>query len=1142
MSDFVHLHVHTEYSLLDGVARILSLDASGNTVAGDLIEEALRHSFKALAITDHGNLFGVLEFYLACRKAKLKPIIGSEFYLASRSAKDQTSPLSRKNFHLTVLAKNNTGFRNLMKLSSYGYTDGFYYKPRIDEDILFENSEGLVVLSGCLHGKIPSMVLDGDFEAALEYAKKMKSVFGKDFYIELMNHDLEDEKKILPSLVEIARRLDLKTVATNDVHYARREDAELQDVALAIGTRAKLADEKRFKMSTRELFLKSGEEMAELFREFPEAIETTAEVAEKCNVSFEFDKLRLPAFRTPSGEKAFDYLNKLCWEGIKDRYGRQTPEIKNRLDEELGVIRKMGFSSYFLIVWDFINYARKNGIAVGPGRGSGAGSIVSYLLKITDIDPLKYGLLFERFLNPGRITMPDLDIDFEDARRDRVIEYVKSRYGEGSVGQIITFNQLKARGAIRDVGRVMGVSYAKCDKIAKLIPAGETVASAAESVSEIKQMAKSDPEVAKVLSVAGKMEGLKRHFGVHAAGVVITPGKISQFVPLAKSKTGIITQFEGDYLIKLGLLKMDFLGLKTLTVINDAVNLAAKNRKAKIDIKNLPLDDKKTFDLLGKAKTVGVFQVESEGMRDILRKMKPSVFTDLSAVLALYRPGPIKAGMVDEFIERKHGRKKYSYPHPALKDILEETYGVILYQEQVMLIAKELAGFSLEQADILRKAMGKKVISEIEEQKENFISGCRKNGVKAETSEEIFNLLVFFGSYGFNKSHSTAYAVISYQTAYLKANYPLEFMVALLNSVIGDEKKISRYLKEAEDMSLKIIPPDINESETYFSPRAGKEIVFGLLAVKNTGEKGCDDIVDERRKNGKFANFEDFMVRFMSRRSYNKRMAEFLLKAGAFSKIEPNVAGILEDFESALSRAERKKAEADSGQISLFVETQDAEVKAAPKKMSHARKLKYEKEALGFYLTGHPLTRYEKFFRYLRTSTVSAVSAAGGSSQILIGIVKELKHLKTKKDEEMFVIRLEDLTGVIEVVGFVRTLPDDLKQISEDEIIAVKGTVSEGMRGLRFFGEKFYSVQSAFEKLPRGFDVYLKTSGLEEDFLKKIANFLKKFPGPTQVNFILETKKNGKVKWATEICVKINSKLIEGLEKLLGENCWKIEV
>ncbi len=1142
MSDFVHLHVHTEYSLLDGIARILAKDSLGNTVPGDLIKEALEKSFDALAITDHGNLFGVLEFYLACKAAKIKPILGCEFYLAATHSKDQTSPLARKRFHMTVLAKDNVGFRNLMKLSSYGYTEGFYYKPRIDEEVLFKNSEGLIALSGCIHGKIPSLILEGNFDKAVEYAKKMKEVFGDDFYIELMNHGLDDEKKVLPSLLEIARRLELKVVATNDVHYAKREDASLQDIAIAIGTRTQLSDKNRFKISTDELYLKSENEMAEVFRDIPQALVTTREIAEKCNVGFEFDKLHLPAFKPPGGLEAFDYLEKICREGIKSRYGKSSKAIEERLNEELGVIRKMGFSSYFLIVWDFINYARKNGIVVGPGRGSGAGSIVAYLLKITDIDPLKYGLLFERFLNPGRITMPDLDIDFEDERRDAVIEYVKSKYGEDSVGQIITFSQLKARGAVRDVGRVMGIPYAKCDKIAKLIPGNETIASAVESVAELKDLLRKDASVAELIARAKKIEGLKRHFGVHAAGVVITPGKISQFVPLAKSKTGIITQFEGEYLIKLGLLKMDFLGLKTLTVINDAVKLVNKNKKVKIDIKNIPLDDKKTFALLGKAQTVGVFQVESGGMRDILRKMKPSVFTDLSAVLALYRPGPLKAGMVDEFIERKHGRKKYTYPHPALKSILEETYGVVLYQEQVMLIAKELAGFSLEQADVLRKAMGKKVISEIEEQKGNFVSGCRKNGVPEKTAEEIFNLLVFFGSYGFNKSHSTAYAVISYQTAYLKANYPLEFMTALLNSVIGDEKKISRYLREAEDMSFKIVPPDINESETFFSPRGDREIVFGLLAVKNTGRKSCDDIVKNRKEKGKFRSFEDFMIRFMGGEAYNKRMVEFLLKAGAFSNIESNVVGILENFEEVLASCERKKSEVDSGQINLFssdsVSSGEKEIPII--KISSAQKLKYEKEALGFYLTGHPLTKFEKYFKFLRTTTIANLKAAGARDHILTGIVKELKHTRTRKNEEMSVILLEDLTGVTEVVAFADS-SQNLPNLSEDDIVVVKGKYFSGSGRARFLGAKFYSVKEAFEKLPRAFDIYLKTSGLDETFLRKVSSFLRKYRGGTPVNFILITKKNGKVKWASDISIEISTKLVEGLEDILGENCWKIK-
>ncbi|MFH1958420.1 MAG: DNA polymerase III subunit alpha [bacterium] len=1135
MKDFVHLHVHTEYSLLDGIARIVD-----NTGApGDLIKTAQANSMKALAITDHGNMFGVPEFYLTCREAKIKPVLGCEFYVSQGDSADIKSPVARKNFHLTILAKNDIGFGNLTRLASFAYTKGFYYRPRIDITALSGYREGLIVLSGCLQGKIPGCLLAGDFDGALAYAKKMKDLFGEDFYIELMDAGLAGQKKIIPSLVEIARRLDLKTVATNDVHYSKKEDAGIQDAAMTIGTRMTLADPKRLHFGTQEFYLKSAEEMAEIFSEIPQALLTTCEIAEKCSVTLEFNQLRLPAFTPPAGKNLFSYLKEICEKGVKKRYGGITADVKNRLNTELAIIKKMGFSSYFLIVWDFINFARENKISVGPGRGSGAGSIVAYLLGITGIDPLKYNLLFERFLNPGRITMPDLDIDFEDTRREEVIDYVKNKYGRDSVGQIITFNKMLAKGAVRDVGRVMEIPLQKCDKIAKLIPYGETIHGALEEISEIKKMAHQDASVAGMLRTAGRIEGLKRHFGVHAAGIVIAPGEISQFVPLARSKFGIITQYEGDYLTKLGLLKMDFLGLKTLSVINDAVALIYKNKKIKIDIEKIPLDDKRTFGLLDKAKTIGVFQVESEGMRDILRKMRPTVFTDLSAVLALYRPGPMRAGMVDEFIERKHGRKPYDYPHPALKKILAETYGVILYQEQVMLVASELAGFTLEQADILRKAMGKKIMAEIEEQKDNFVNGCGKNGVKADTAEEIFNLLVHFAAYGFNKSHSTAYAVISYRTAYLKANYPLEFMVALLNSQIADEKKISHYLNGAKSMGLVIIPPDINESGVYFEARGEKEILFGLLAIKNTGEKACEDLVRERDKNGRFKDLNDFLIRDTGLQTFNKRMVEFLVKAGCFSGITPGISDIVEKLETLIASADTARQDKISGQRTLF-ESAPHPIKAAPS--SETQKLKYEKEALGFYLTGHPLARYEKFFRQLRTSTLAGLKASPYPEQILTGIVKEIKNTRTKKGKEMFVIKFEDLTGVIEVIGFKKSLPPDLPGISEDDIIVLKGSLSEGISGMRFLGEKFYSVAGAFEKLPKALSVFLNTSGLEESFVKNIASLLKKYPGGTSVKFILNTKTGKKWKWGAELKVKINAKLLNKLEGLLGEDCWKIEV
>jgi len=1135
MKDFVHLHVHTEYSLLDGISRIV--DNSGGF--GDLIKTAQANSMRALAITDHGNMFGVPEFYLTCKKAKIKPVLGCEFYVAQGASAETKTPDARKSSHLTILAKNDIGFGNITRLASFAYTKGFYYRPRIDINTLTGYREGLVVLSGCLKGELPSSILAGDFDGALAYAKKMKDLFGEDFYIELMDAGLAEQKKIIPSLVEIARRLDLKTVATNDVHYSVKEDAGIQDAAMTIGMRAILSDPKRLRFGTQEFYLKSAEEMAEIFKEIPQAIETTMEIAEKCNVILDFGQLHLPAFTPPAGKNSFSYLKGICEKGIKKRYGKITAEVKARLNTELTIIKNMGFSSYFLIVWDFINFARKNGISVGPGRGSGAGSIVAYLLGITGIDPLKYDLLFERFLNPGRITMPDLDIDFEDSRRDEVIDYVKNKYGQASVGQIITFNKMLAKGAVRDVGRVMEIPLPKCDKIAKLIPYGETIHEALEEVSEIKQMARQDEKVAVMLRTADRIEGLKRHFGVHAAGIVIAPGEITQFVPLARSKLGIITQYEGDYLTKLGLLKMDFLGLKTLSVINEAVASVYKSKKIRVDIEKIPLDDKATFSLLNKAKTIGVFQVESEGMRDILRKMKPTVFTDLSAVLALYRPGPMRAGMVDEFIERKHGRKPYEYPHPALKNILAETYGVILYQEQVMLVASALAGFTLEQADILRSAMGHKIMAVIEEQKDNFVNGCRKNGVKTDKAEEIFNLLVHFAAYGFNKSHSTAYAVISYRTAYLKANYPLEFMVALLNSQIGDEKKLSHYLNEAKRMGLKIIPPDINESGVYFGVRGEKEILFGLLAVKNTGEKACLDIVREREKNGLFTDFNDFLVRATGLQSFNRRMAEFLVKAGSFFKFTSGISDIVEKIETLIASADASRQDKISGQRVLF-ESAPQPIKAAPE--SETQKLKYEKEALGFYLTGHPLARFEKFFCQLRTSTLAGLKASPYPEQILTGIVKEIKNTKTKKGKEMFVIKFEDLTGFIEVIGFKKALPPDFPEIKEDDIIVLKGSLSEGISGMRFLGEKFYSVGDAFEKLPKELSVFINTSGLEESFVKKIAALFKKYPGGTSVKFILNTKTGKKWKWGAELKVKINARLLNNLEGLLGEDCWKIKV
>jgi len=1142
MKDFVHLHVHTEYSHLDGISRIVKASSFG-TQPGDLIEKCSEDGMHALAITDHGNLFGIVEFYLTCREKNIKPIIGCEFYLSEGSASDIKSPKAKEVSHITILAKNEIGYKNLIKLNSYSWIKGFYYRPRIDMDALEKFSDGLIVLSGCIKGKVASLILKDRFEEAITFAKKLKEIFAEDFYIEVMDNDLPEQKKAIPQLCELARRLDLKVVATNDVHYSYKEDAFLQDVALAIGTRTKLDDPNRLKLSTQEFYLKSPEEMERVFAEIPQAIKNTKEIAEKCNVSMEFENLYLPAFNPPDGKDAFQYLKELCNKGLKEKYPRVTKEVKERLEKELSVIKKMGFSSYFLIVWDFINYAKTNGIYVGPGRGSGAGSIVAYLLNITGVDPIKYGLLFERFLNPGRITLPDLDIDFEDIYRDRVIDYVKHKYGENAVSQIITFNTLGARGAVRDVGRVMGRSVSECDRIAKMIPMHMSIDDALTQIPELKKEAEKNPKIKELLDIAKKLEGLKRHYGVHAAGVVITPGEITDFIPIAKArKGGVISQFEGDYLIKLGLLKMDFLGLKTLTVIRHTVEMIKESRGISIDIEKIPLDDKKTFDLLGRGETFGVFQVESSGMQDILRKMKPTVFTDLAAVLALYRPGPLNAGMVEEFIERKHGKKKIEYLHPALEDILEETYGIILYQEQVMMIAQKLAGFSLIQADILRKAMGKKILSEMEAQREAFIKGCVKNGVDENLAEKIFELLAHFGAYGFNKSHSTAYAFISYQTAYLKANYPTEFMTALLNSVIGDEDKTYKYILEAQRMLIKVHPPDINESFTYFKMKSEKEILFGLLAIKNTGEKGLEDLVKEREKNGKFKNFDDFVIRMQKFQSFNKRMLEFLIKAGVFSRFEKNPDVLLQDLDRKISNAEQYFKQIKSGQQSLF----DSGISdTRPLKRiaySESEKLKHEKEALGFYFTGHPLTRGEKYYRYLRTATIENLKELKNSNHVIVGLIKEIKHTKLRKGGEMTVLRVEDLTGMIEVICFKDRLNEDHPELKTDSIVVLKGTVSKSQFGLHLTAEKIYSPEEAFKRLTKKLSIEFMTAGLKEDFVKEVANVLKKHPGNTSVSLILVTNKGEKWEWGTEINVEVTPKLLDKISEMTGENSWTLEV
>ncbi|MDD5476520.1 MAG: DNA polymerase III subunit alpha, partial [Syntrophales bacterium] len=909
-SEFVHLHLHTQYSLLDGACRI-----------PEILAIAKSYKMDSLAITDHGNMFGAIEFYLEAQKAGIKPIIGCEVYVAPKSRLDKSgSGIEEAANHLILLARDESGYQNLMKLVSIGYLEGFYYRPRIDKEILSQHAQGIIGLSACLKGEVPWLIQQKRFNDALKAADTFQSIFGKgNFYLEIQANSIPEQKIVNEGLVKIAKELDMPLVATNDVHYPTKDKAAAHEALLCIQTQTTLEDPKHMRFQTDEFYFRSPEEMKTTFRDYPQAIKNTLEIAQRCNLELDFKQLHLPKYNPPEGKDKEAYLLELCENGMKNKGLTDNPEAQSRLGHEFKIIKDMGFISYFLIVWDFISHAKEKGIPVGPGRGSAAGSLVSFLLGITDLNPLKYGLLFERFLNPERMSMPDIDIDFCYERRQEVIDYVTQKYGKENVAQIITFGTMQARGVIRDVGRVMAIPYADVDRIAKLVPAelDMTLKKAMESEPELNNLYKNDPEINKLINIALSLEGLNRHASVHAAGVIITDKPLQNYMPLFKTGDDqITTGYSMGLLEKIGLLKVDFLGLKTLTVVDETLKLIKKTRGIELKADELPLDDANTYKLLASSHTVGVFQVESSGMRDLLKKLIPEHFEDLIALLALYRPGPIGSGMLDDFMKRKHGLTPIKYEHPKLEPILKETYGIMVYQEQIMQIASALAGFSLAQADILRKAMGKKIPEVMEKQRSNFVRGCVKNSIKEATATKIFDLIEYFSGYGFNKSHSTAYAIVSYNTAFLKANYPVEFMTALLTSERDNTDKIVMYVNEAQQMGLKVLPPDINESDVLFKVEDPTSIRFGLLAIKNVGRGAAESIVEARQK-AKFKSLEDLCTR-IDLRLANRKVLESLIKCGALDCLGAARARMFANLETMLERAQKIQKEKSSGQLSFF--------------------------------------------------------------------------------------------------------------------------------------------------------------------------------------------------------------------------------
>ena len=1037
-SPFVHLHSHSEYSLLDGAIKVEKL-----------VERAKELDMPAVALTDHGNMFGAVKFYKTARKAGIKPIVGMEAYVTRGSRFDKTKKkgeLGQIN-HLILLARNREGYSNLMKLSSLGYTEGFYYKPRIDWELLEGHAEGLVAMSACLKGDVPQTILHEGFDAARAKIDRYVELFGKDnYFLELQDHGIDEERKVREAMFQLAKDTNIPLVATNDAHYLNREDAEAHECLLCLQTGTDFEDPRRFRFTTNEVYFKTPDEMSQLFSDVPEAIENTLLVADRCDLELEEDVFHLPKFPLPEGyDNNSAYLRDLAYDGAKERYGDVDAELEERLEYELGVIKKMDYDGYFLIVRDIVDFARREALPVGPGRGSAAGSLLCYTIGITDVDPMANGLLFERMLNPERVSMPDIDIDFCFERREEVIKYVIERYGEDKVCQIITFGTMAARGVVRDVGRVLKVPYGDVDRIAKLIPGipGTTLEEAHENVPELRTIVGADALYERLWKLCTTLEGLTRHASIHAAGMIITPTPLMNHVPLYKNNKGEVTsQYDMKSAESVGVLKVDILGLRTLTVIDKAVRMVERNHGTQIDAGKIPLDDAKTFEMLQEARTIGIFQLESSGMRELLRSMKPESFNDIVAVNALYRPGPLDSGMDKQYVECKHGRKKITYEHPSLEPILKETYGVILYQEQVMRIASALAGFSLGGADLLRKAMGKKDLAVMAEQRKKFVDGAVANDIPKATAEKIFGLIEKFARYGFNKSHSAAYAMISVRTAFLKANYPAEFLAANMTSEIDDSDRVSILIDDARELGIEVRPPHINLCDPEFKVEDG-QIYYGLAAVKNVGVNAIKHACGERGHDGDFKSLYDFCSR-VSSRIVNRRVIESLIQVGAFDDYGHR-AQLLANLERIMEKAARSSRDAEKGQITMFandkVYTDDA--LEACEEWGLQERLSRERESLGFFLTGHPLDKFRDALQVLATMTTAELrEGANGKHAIVGGVIAAVKNTTDRKGNPMAFVTLEDRNGQAEAVVFSDVLAKHRQLVVEDHVVLLEGKVS----------------------------------------------------------------------------------------------------
>jgi len=1139
--NFVHLHLHTQYSLLDGACFI-----------PQLMEMAHSTRMPAIAMTDHGNLFGTIEFYDEAMKHGIKPIIGCEIYVAPTDRRERVMhPLHGASSHLILLAKDETGYRNLMKLVSAGYLEGFYYKPRIDKELLRQHAQGLIGLSSCLKGEVPRFLTAGQRGKAKEAAAFFKELFAPgDFYLELQYHELPEQAKVNETLIQLGRELNIPLCATNDVHYLQKKDAKAHDALLCIQTQTTLEDPHRMRYVTPQFYFKSPQEMVEVFKEVPEAIRCTVEIAEKCNLELDFTKTHLPSYEPPRGKTGEQFLRELCNEGLRKRYGTPDERLLDRLERELVIIKNAGFTSYFLITWDFVHYAKGKGIPVGPGRGSVAGSLVSYALGITDIDPLKYDLLFERFLNPDRVSLPDIDIDFCYERRGEVIDYVNQKYGAQNVAQIITFGTLQARAVIRDVGRVMNMPYPEVDKIAKLIPneLNITLKEAIEQEPELRKLKESDPKIAQLLETSLALEGLTRHASTHAAGVVISDQPLTDYMPLFKSNDEqITTGYDMKSLEKIGLLKIDFLGLRTLTVIEETLKQIQEERGEKLDLNQIPLDDSATYRLLSNAETIGVFQLESSGMRDLLKKMEPSRFEDIVALLALFRPGPIGSGMVDDFISRKHNSSLIRYDDPRLEPILKETYGIIVYQEQVMRIASALGGLSLSQADSLRRAMAKKEPETMERMRRDFIDGTVKGGASKKVAEKVFNLIEYFSGYGFNKSHSAAYAMISYRTAYLKAHYPVEFMTALLTSEKDNTDKIVQYTNETMRMEIKILPPSVNESHAKFTKTKEGFIRFGLSAVKNVGLGAIESILERRKHHGPFQSLSEFCEQ-VDLRLVNRKVLESLIKCGAFDDLRLYRSQLLAMLDQTLEAASRRQRDRQEGQLSFFDPQRDGhfgrELLSPPplKEWPENQRLSFERELLGFYVTGHPLARHEKLLRTYSTSTSALRSCQDGEMIYGGGIIGKVKLTTTKRlGEKMAILSLEDLEGSVEVIVFPSTFIKTYPAIKENAVVFIKGRISLKEEAPKIIAEDIVFAEEAKQKLTGSIVIHLHTSALEEDRVKQLKELLGHYPGevPLYLNFKSPNREDLRVLVNPSLFILPSPAFEDDVQRLIGE--WVIE-